>query len=94
MCGARAARLASQRSRSAFAAGRQSDSSGKAATTYEIAFMRREDDDVGVLVIDCVVNHDAYVPLHGIRTSSVPFHDTNSKRDSPVRLSAVRRILS
>ena len=64
MCGARAARLASQRSRSAFAAGRQSDGSGKAETTYEIAFMRREGDDVGVLVMDCVVNHDAYVPLH------------------------------
>ena len=63
MCGARAARLASQRSRSAFAAGRQSDGSGKAETTYEIAFMRREGDDVGVLVMDCVVNHDAYVPL-------------------------------
>ena len=44
--------MASQRSRSAFAAGRQSDGSGKAATTYEIAFVRREGDDVGVLVID------------------------------------------
>lgn len=28
-----------------------------------MAFMSREGDAVDVLVIDCVVNHDAYVPL-------------------------------
>ena len=64
ICGARATRLASQISRSAFAAGKQKDGSGKAAATYEIAFVRRVGDDEGELVVDWVVNHDAYVPSH------------------------------
>ena len=40
ICGARAVRFASHRSRSAFAAKRHKEEVDKADTTYEIAFMR------------------------------------------------------
>lgn len=63
MCGASATRLASHKSRKELAAGRHSAASGRAATTYEIAFINRDGLDVGMCVLLCVVNHDAYVPV-------------------------------
>ena len=65
ICGASAALFASQISRREFAAGKHSAASGKADTTYEMAFMRREVGPVPGGGVYCVVNHVAYAPIPG-----------------------------